>query len=99
MATVNEITSLFGRIAPEKNKCDFDNVGLIVGRGDKQVSKVLVCLDVTGDVLDEAIKYGVQLIISHHPMIFGGIKSVTDEQFAAARVAVPLKITSSMMAS
>lgn len=86
MATVNEVITLFERIAPQRNKCDFDNVGLIVGRGDRHVSRILVCLDVTGDVIEEAITLGAQLIISHHPMIFGGIKSVTDETVIGKKI-------------
>lgn len=61
---------------------DYDNVGLLVGNPDSPVSKVLTCLDVTSEVVDEAITNGVQLIVAHHPLIFGKIGSInpTDEQ-------------------
>ncbi len=79
MATVKDVVALIESVAPEKNKCDFDNVGLLVGRSNALVRRVLVCLDATTDVIDEAIKKNVQLIIAHHPMIFNPIKSVSDD--------------------
>lgn len=57
---------------------DYDNVGLLAGRRDKTVTKVLLCLDCDKFVVREAVREGAQLIISHHPVIFGGLKSVTD---------------------
>ena len=58
---------------------DFDNPGLLAGKCDNDVKAVLLCLDCDKYVVKEAVKKGVQLIISHHPIIFSPIKSVTDK--------------------
>ncbi len=55
---------------------DFDNVGLLVGSEDAEISSVTVALDITPEVIDEAVKNGSELIISHHPVIFSPLKRV-----------------------
>ncbi|MBR2971128.1 MAG: Nif3-like dinuclear metal center hexameric protein [Clostridia bacterium] len=77
MPKVNDVITAMREIAPEKNTFGHDNVGLIVGDENAEVSHVLCCLDVTQGVIDEAIERGAQLIICHHPMIFLPISSVT----------------------
>jgi len=54
----------------------YDNVGLLVGDPREQVQKILFCVDVTLKVAEEAVNSGVQLILSHHPLMFGGIRRV-----------------------
>lgn len=54
---------------------DFDNCGLLIGSKNKPVSRVLVALDITNEVVDEAARLGAELIISHHPVIFNAIKT------------------------
>lgn len=61
---------------PVETACDFDNVGLLIGNKNRSVTKVLVALDCTNAAVDEAIKMGAQLIITHHPVIFESIKSI-----------------------
>lgn len=56
---------------------DFDNVGLLVGDACQRVSRVLVALDITSQVIDEAEETGAQLIVSHHPVIFHKLSGVT----------------------
>lgn len=78
MSKVKEIIGIMKKIAPEEfayNK-EYDNIGLIVGDPEAEVGCVLCCLDVTDNVLDEAVKNGAQMIISHHPMIFHPIKNI-----------------------
>ena len=58
---------------------DWDNVGLLVGDSTKEVNKVLFCLDVTEKVVKKAVDNNVDLIISHHPVIFSGLKKITNE--------------------
>lgn len=58
----------------------FDNSGFLFGRESAAVTKALLALDVTSAVVDEAIEQGAELIISHHPLIFSPLKSVTDEK-------------------
>ena len=86
MAKVSDIIKIANDIAPEEYKCSFDNVGLVVGRKDAEVSRAIVCLDVTNEVLKEAIEEGATLIISHHPMIFDGVKKITDETIMGNKI-------------
>lgn len=55
---------------------DYDNVGLILGSCDREISKVLIALDITSEVVQEAIDTGADMIIAHHPLIFKGIKKI-----------------------
>src|SRR5699024_5764166 len=55
---------------------DWDNVGLLLGNKDSQVERILVTLDVTGGVVDEAVRKDVDMIIAHHPIIFSPVKSI-----------------------
>lgn len=86
MTTVNKVYELLQAKAPFELQLDFDNAGFLVGRGDRLVSRVLVALDITGPVIEEAIHCGAQLIVAHHPVIWGGAKSVTDRTFAGRRI-------------
>jgi len=74
---VSEITSYLNSEFPLSLQESYDNCGLLVGNPDSKVTGVLVCLDVTEDVLDEAVAKSCNLVISHHPLIFSGIKSLT----------------------
>lgn len=81
MRTVKEILELFENLYPFDRALSYDNVGLIVGRGEKKVSKILLSLDVSLSVIEEAAREKADLIISHHPVIFREIKRVTDESY------------------
>lgn len=65
--------------APLSYQEPYDNAGLILGYRDTLLSGVMICLDVSEAVIDEALECGCNLIISHHPLIFKGIKSVTSK--------------------
>lgn len=78
MTTVGEVYAFLQEKAPFELQEDFDNAGFLVGREGTQVSKILVALDITEQVVEEAAELGVQLIVSHHPVIFGGVQSITD---------------------
>ena len=69
MVTVNDVTQMMFRWAPPELAMDWDNVGLLVGRGDREVHRVLVALDVSPDVAAEAAETGADLIVSHHPVM------------------------------
>ncbi len=58
---------------------EYDNVGLLVGDGREKVTGVLVCLDCTDEAISEAVKQGANLIVTHHPVIFDPLKSVTEQ--------------------
>ncbi len=79
MAAVKEIYQFIDQIAPFCTQESFDNAGFLVGRGDREVQRVLVALDITPWVVDEAVRMGANLIVAHHPVIFQPVKSVTDE--------------------
>lgn len=77
MPAVREIESALYELAPRALAADWDNVGLLVGRPDREVRKILVSLDITESAADEAARMGADLIVSHHPVIFHPAKSVT----------------------
>ena len=77
---------------PRSLSCSWDNDGLMCcPDGNKTVKKVLVALDVTGAVVEYAKKEGYDVIISHHPFIFNGLKSIDDEGYIAAKVISVIK--------
>lgn len=79
MTKLSEILNCLEAEFPTEYAEDFDNIGLLVGRADKNVTKVLVCLDCNKNVVKEAIAMGAQLIVTHHPVIFNPIKRITDD--------------------
>jgi dinuclear metal center YbgI/SA1388 family protein len=76
MVKVAEVIQLMGELAPARLAEDWDNVGMQVGDGSQEVKNVLLALDFNQEVLTEALEKNCQLIITHHPFIFNGIKSV-----------------------
>ena len=77
--TVKDIAELIEAFAPKQYAMQRDNVGLLTGDENTIVSTVLVCCDVDTFVVDEAIKAGAELIISHHPMMFNPINRLTEK--------------------
>lgn len=78
MATVKEIYDYLDALAPFSRQMDFDNSGFLVGREEAVVERIMVALDITQEVIDEAVTAGCQLIVSHHPIIFRPARFVTD---------------------
>ncbi len=76
MTLIKDIYEYLDTIAPFDTQAEFDNSGLLVGDMDTKVSKVLMCLDITDKVIEEAKDISAQLILSHHPVIFSPIKSI-----------------------
>ncbi|MDR2357827.1 MAG: Nif3-like dinuclear metal center hexameric protein [Oscillospiraceae bacterium] len=83
--TVRKVLERLERLAPPEMKMDFDNVGLLAGFPDARVSGILVSLDITDDVIDEAAALGAELVVSHHPLFFS-LKNVTAEPGQGGRV-------------
>ncbi len=77
MPTIKQITQTIEDFAPLSLQEDYDNAGLLVGNPDMEATSALLCIDVTENVIDEAIQKKCNLIISHHPFIFKGLKSIT----------------------
>jgi len=78
---IKEIVSALERFAPLPLQDGFDNAGLQIGLTDVETTGALLCLDVTESVIDEAIALGCNLIVSHHPLIFKGYKSLTGKDY------------------
>lgn len=78
MVLVNDVLDYLWSVAPEACKEPWDNVGLLVGRKNAPVTKILVALDVTFPVIGEAKQLGAELIVTHHPLIWDTHKHVTD---------------------
>lgn len=78
---VKDIADAVERIALLSYKEEYDNPGLQVGFPDAEVKKVLVCLDVTEDIIDEAVSLGCNVIVSHHPLIYRPVSQVSDRDF------------------
>ena len=76
MTTIKDILEFFEEFAPVDTAMDFDNCGLLIGDKNKPVNRVLVALDITNEVVDEADKKKKKLIISKHPVIFKEIKKL-----------------------
>ena len=79
MTTVEDILAFLETIAPKKMKMDWDNVGLLCGRGTKEVKTVLVALDPFEGVCQEAVQMDADLLLTHHPLIFQPISAVNDQ--------------------
>ncbi len=77
MMTVNNILDYLKEKYPLDTACDFDNVGLLVGDGNSTVNKAVVCLDCDINAVNYAKEIGAELIVTHHPVIFNGIKAIT----------------------
>jgi len=75
----SEIFEYLTKLYPLELAMDWDNSGFLLGRSDKEVRNVLVVLDITNEVLDYAEAKSIDLIVSHHPIIFSALKRVTDE--------------------
>lgn len=78
MTTVQDIISFLEAAAPLELQTDFDNAGFLIGHADSEVRTVLLSLDVTDEVTEEAMQLGADLIVSHHPVIFHPVRSITD---------------------
>ncbi len=81
-----DISGFFEHWAPNATKMDYDNTGLLVGNPNQPVSRILCCLDVTPEVIDEAANAKADLIAAHHPLIFPKIKRVVSSDLAGAMI-------------
>lgn len=82
----SEICTLLEREYSPEYACDWDNVGLLAGRREKEVKKILLALDATDEVVRMAAEQNVDMLITHHPMIFSPMKRVTDEDMNGRRL-------------
>ena len=90
MATVNDILVFLESLAPASTKMSWDNVGLLCGRKDREVRRILVALDPFRHVIQEAIREGADLIVTHHPLIFRDPLMQVNEDTEAGRCVLTL---------
>ncbi len=79
MIKVKDVLEFLDTKFPFETACDFDNVGLLVGNGETAVKGVLCCLDATMSAVSKAKETGANLIVTHHPVIFDGLKTVLSD--------------------
>lgn len=75
---VRDVYNYINEVAPFSTQDAFDNSGLLTGSMDREVSKIAVCLDITNDIVDECAKSDVDLIVSHHPVIFNKLGKIEE---------------------
>lgn len=78
---VNQLSTFLESIAPLAYQEDYDNSGLIIGDPNKEISNALISLDCTEEVVDEAIQHQCDIIISHHPIVFRGLKKLNGKTY------------------
>lgn len=81
-----EIIERIEKRYPREYACDWDNPGLLAGDREQEVDTVYIALDATDEVIEGAVSSGAQLLLTHHPMIFSGIKSVTADDYTGRRL-------------
>jgi dinuclear metal center YbgI/SA1388 family protein len=81
-----EIFRRIENVYPTQAALDFDNVGLLAGRLEREVHTIYIAVDASDEVVEEAIRLGADLLITHHPLIFSPMKRVTDQDFIGRRL-------------
>lgn len=81
-----EIIDVIESVYPKNYAMDWDNVGLLVGRDDKEVRRIYVALDATDEVIEQAVDWKADMLVTHHPMIFSGLKRINNLDFIGARI-------------
>lgn len=81
MDKIQDLISYLEQIAPPMYQESYDNSGLIVGDASQNITGVMLCLDSTEAVLDEAIEKGCNVIVAHHPIVFRGLKTFTGRNY------------------
>lgn len=87
----SDITEKLEILSPPSFAEEWDNVGLLVGRPDKEVNRVMLALDATESVIAQAVEAKADMLITHHPMIFSALKRVTSDDFIGRRIGQLIK--------
>ena len=90
MTKIRDLYEYIDSFAPFRSAMSFDNVGLLVGDGEREVTKVLISLDITRETVAEAAALGAELIVSHHPVIFEPLRTLApgDVPYELAKVGI-----------
>ena len=81
-----EIIARIEELSPRRYASGWDNVGLLVGRKEKEVHRIMVSLDAANEVIQEAVRQEIDLLVTHHPMIFSSVKQVNGENFTTDKI-------------
>lgn len=81
-----QIICLLEQLAAEDYACEWDNPGLLAGRMDREVKRIVIALDATDDVVDLAVSRKADMLLTHHPLIFKAVKKVNDQDFIGRRL-------------
>ncbi|MFT5617870.1 MAG: dinuclear metal center YbgI/SA1388 family protein [Arenicella sp.] len=95
---VNHVISFLNQIAPPAYQESYDNSGLIIGDGNAELTGILVSLDCTEAVIEEAIEKGFNLVVAHHPIVFGGLRKITGKNYVERTVIKAIKNNISIFA-
>ena len=88
---IKDISAFLETWAPAATAEDYDNVGLLTGRQDSELTRIMVSLDATEAVVQEAAEKNCQLLVSHHPILFRGLKKLTGQNYAARAVELAIQ--------
>ena len=81
-----EVMDILEKNYPADYALDWDNVGLLVGRDDKEVRRIYVALDADDETIEAAVRWKADMLVTHHPMIFSGLKRINNLDFIGARI-------------
>jgi putative NIF3 family GTP cyclohydrolase 1 type 2 len=88
---VKEIAAIIEEFAPLSLQESYDNSGLVVGDPEQEVQQLLLAVDVTEEVLDEAIRGGFDMVVTHHPILFHAIKRLNGTDYVQRCVAKAIR--------
>lgn len=83
---LNEVIAFLESKAPPSLQEDYDNSGLLTGSPEMDVQGILVCLDSTEEIVEEAVRLGCNVVVAHHPIVFGGLKRITGKNYVERTV-------------
>lgn len=91
MTKLKELISYLNQVAPPSLQEDYDNAGLITGHPDNEIKGVIISLDCTEEVVDEAIQLGYNVVVAHHPIVFRGLKKLNGNNYIEKAVIKAIK--------
>ncbi|TAE77389.1 MAG: Nif3-like dinuclear metal center hexameric protein [Bacteroidetes bacterium] len=91
MKKIKQVTDFLETLAPLSYQESYDNCGLLTGQADWEIKKILITLDCTEEVVDEAIATGCNLIVAHHPIIFSGLKKLNGKTYVERTIIKAIK--------
>lgn len=83
---LKDVIAILEEQSPKSLACDWDNVGLLAGRTDKEIQKIYIALDASDEAVETAAEAGADLLLTHHPLIFKGMKRIVSEDFIGRRL-------------